>query len=153
MSKIDFGKSAEQIVELVGGKENIEQIAHCVTRVRFTLKDNSIGTVNKEQILKSEGVLQVVEAGGQFQVVIGTQVQKMYDVIMPLLGDEECMESDKKESAKDDKKPKKAKASDQIMKLVSGIMMPVIPALAGCGLDPFYSNFLKDIYLQYFHSV
>lgn len=131
MSKVDFKKSAEEVVELVGGRKNIEQISHCFTRVRFTLKDNGIASENKEKITQIDGVIQVVEAGGQFQVVVGTQVQKMYDEIMPLLG----METGEKEmkSASEDVKTKK-KLSDQIMKLVSGIIMPVIPVLAGCGL-------------------
>lgn len=60
---------AEQILTEVGGKNNVSGLTHCFTRLRFVLKDNK--KVNKNALSQIEGVIQVVEAGGQLQVVLG----------------------------------------------------------------------------------
>ena len=86
MAKVDYAASAAQIVELVGGKDNISKVTHCITRVRFMLKDQGIASANSEAISAVPGVIQVVEAGGQYQVVIGTAVEKMYDEVVALTG-------------------------------------------------------------------
>lgn len=130
MAEINFKESATRIVELVGGKENIENVAHCITRVRFTLKDQGVAQKNKTEITKVNGVIQVVEAGGQFQVVIGPKVSKMYDEVVAITGDRNGDVSANEATGT----KKKMKISDMIMKLVSGIMMPTLPAMIGCGL-------------------
>ena len=68
----DYNVLAKSIVELVGGEENVVSLAHCVTRLRFKLKDVSLAKT--EEIKKLNGVLKVMEAAGQYQVVIGTNV-------------------------------------------------------------------------------
>lgn len=129
MAQVDFNKSAQQIVSLVGGKENVQQVTHCVTRVRFALNNQSIASANKDAISKVEGVMQVVEAGGQFQVVIGPKVEKMYDAVVALVGN-----GTGEVPAEDEGKKEKLKVTDIIMKLVSGIMLPVMPGLIACGM-------------------
>lgn len=75
---------AEQIVKLVGGKENVNSLIHCVTRLRFKLKDES--KADDEAIKNLHGVMGVAHAGGQYQVIIGNNVADIYDQVMPLLG-------------------------------------------------------------------
>ena len=65
---------ASDVLTAVGGKENVSNVTHCMTRLRFNLKDE--GTVEDETISAIEGVIKVVRAGGQVQVVIGTNVDK-----------------------------------------------------------------------------
>ena len=70
----------------VGGAQNVADVTHCFTRLRFVLKNRELA--NKEIVEKLEGVIQVVEANGQFQVVIGTKVDKVYEAIYLWLIDE-----------------------------------------------------------------
>ena len=80
---MDIQKLAESLVDSVGGKENIQDLTHCFTRLRFVLKDNEKAV--KQTIERLEGVIQVVEAGGQFQVVIGSKVTDVYNAVVPLI--------------------------------------------------------------------
>ena len=75
---LDYKSSAEQILDLVGGKTNITQFAHCSTRLRFTLKDNS--KANLDALKKVPGVMGVV-LKGQLQVIIGNNVVEMYEAL------------------------------------------------------------------------
>ena len=76
----DYKALADKVIENVGGVENVESLAHCVTRLRFKLRD--AGKVNKEALAKVPGVLKVMEAAGQLQVVIGQDVTDAYDAIL-----------------------------------------------------------------------
>lgn len=73
---------AKQLLKLVGGKQNINQVWHCATRLRFTLKDQD--KVPKEKVEALDGVITVVEASGQFQVVIGNNVSDVYQEVVKL---------------------------------------------------------------------
>ncbi len=75
----DWGKMATEVVEAVGGEENINSLTHCITRLRFKLKDESI--VDDKKVGKIEGVIQVMHSAGQYQVVIGQHVGDVYDKI------------------------------------------------------------------------
>ena len=66
-----YEKLAADIVKNVGGKENVSSLAHCVTRLRFKLKDES--KANTDVLKAMDGVVTVVQSGGQYQVVIGTR--------------------------------------------------------------------------------
>ncbi|MFR2124829.1 MAG: PTS transporter subunit EIIB [Faecalibacterium sp.] len=70
----------KQLLSLVGGEENVISLAHCMTRLRFKLKDES--KANTEKLNSTPGVIQVMQAGGQYQVVIGTDVTDVYDAIL-----------------------------------------------------------------------
>lgn len=80
---MDYKTVAANILKNVGGAENVTDLTHCFTRLRFVLKNEELA--NKAVIEKLEGVIQVVVAGGQFQVVIGTKVNKVYDEILPMV--------------------------------------------------------------------
>ena len=83
---------AVNILRLVGGKKNVTNLVHCATRLRFVLKDES--KADKENLEKLPSVLQVVQSGGQYQVVIGPQVSDFYDAIIPLLDTSESTKND-----------------------------------------------------------
>lgn len=72
-----YDELAAQIVELVGGKSNVKSVAHCITRVRFKLKDES--KANDEAISELPNVIKVMHANGQYQVVVGNIVEDVYD--------------------------------------------------------------------------
>lgn len=137
--KVDYPASAAQIVELVGGKENISKVTHCVTRVRFQLKDADLARANTEAIQEVPGVIQVVDAGGQFQVVIGTTVVKMYDEVVAITGNAGG------EVPEDDGQPEVAEKLNpfqKLIKVISGIMLPNLGALTGCGIIASLSTLL-----------
>ena len=72
---VDYDATTDQIISLVGGTDNINNVTHCVTRLRFTLKDIDLADAHADAIAKLPGVIKVLKAGGQFQVVIGNQVE------------------------------------------------------------------------------
>ena len=114
---------AQRILEEVGGKENISSLTHCFTRLRFVLKDNS--KANKEVISNLEGVIQVVEASGQFQIVLGNKVEKIYDELMPMVGELEETNNDNGE---------KIGIGTKILNTVAAIFTPTVPAIAASGM-------------------
>ena len=120
---MDNHKIALQILDGVGGKENVSGLTHCFTRLRFVLKDESKASTDKVSSL--EGVIQVVEASGQFQVVLGNKVEAIYDEIMPLLGTTET---------ENDEQDKKVGIGTKILNVVTAIFTPTIPAIAASGM-------------------
>lgn len=74
---------AKNIVNFVGGKSNVINLVHCATRLRFTLKDESVAKT--EELNAMEGVLKVIQSGGQYQVVIGTQVESVFNEIIQII--------------------------------------------------------------------
>lgn len=119
----NHAKTASEILAAVGGKENVASVIHCATRLRFYLKD--AGIPNTAEIEKIPGVLSVVEAGGQYQIVIGRQVQAVYDSVVKETG---VQASD---SAPEEKKKGLWNA---IFGAITGSLMPLIPALVAAGL-------------------
>ena len=114
---------AQRILEEVGRKENISSLTHCFTRLRFVLKDKS--KANKEVISNLEGVIQVVEASGQFQIVLGNKVEKIYDELMPMVGELEETNNDNGE---------KIGIGTKILNTVAAIFTPTVPAIAASGM-------------------
>ena len=76
----DYTELAQDIVAHVGGKDNILKLVHCVTRLRFTLKDES--KADDDYLKQRDGIVTVVKAGGQYQVVIGNHVPDVYDTVL-----------------------------------------------------------------------
>ena len=108
----------QAIIKGVGGKENIKHVAHCATRLRFNLVDEKLAN---EEILKgTEGILGITKAGGQFQVIIGQSVNKVYEDLMHELGDY-TIETE-------GEKPKVSILST-IMDALSGSLTPAISVL------------------------
>lgn len=76
----NYTELAQDIVAHVGGKDNILKLVHCVTRLRFTLKDES--KADDDYLKQRDGIVTVVKAGGQYQVVIGNYVPDVYDTVL-----------------------------------------------------------------------
>ena len=75
-----YDNLAKTIVENVGGVGNVAALTHCVTRLRFNLKDES--KANKEKLTGTDGVITVIQSGGQYQVVVGNKVTDVYEAIL-----------------------------------------------------------------------
>ncbi|MDT9607831.1 PTS transporter subunit EIIB [Lactobacillus paragasseri] len=127
MSKADEKnkKLAEQIVKLVGGKDNVISLVHCVTRLRFKLKDEK--KANDDAIKQLKGVMGVAHAGGQYQVIIGNNVADVYDQVMPLLG-----LSSEEEVTTDDEKD--GNIFSRLVALISSLFMPLLGVMTGAGM-------------------
>ena len=117
-----YEKIAQQILQLVGNKQNIISVNHCFTRLRFQLKDNN--KANREKLLQTEGVISVVESSGQYQVVLGNKVTKIYDALLPLIGE---INSIKQEQPK-------VSIGIKILNNFAAIFTPIIPAIAASGM-------------------
>lgn len=120
----DITKLAAEILEMVGGAENITFVAHCMTRLRFNLKDESI--VDDAKVKAIDGVIDIRHSAGQYQVIVGPKVDKVYEIVAKETG------IDTGKSAADEGETKGFLG--KLMKLISGIMMPVLPALIACGM-------------------
>ena len=80
----DNKQIAQRTLEAVGGKENVIQVAHCMTRLRFNLKDQSLP--KDEEVKGIDGVLGVARSGGQYQIIIGQNVSKVYEEVRKIGG-------------------------------------------------------------------
>ena len=78
----DYAVISQAIVDNIGGVDNIESVTHCMTRLRFVLKDNS--KLDEAAVKAIDGVMGVTQQGGQFQVIIGNNVGKAYQEVMKL---------------------------------------------------------------------
>ena len=123
---MDYKKVGLDVLELVGGASNVSKLTHCATRLRFELNDISKAKVS--EIEKLPGVISVVNKGGQFQVVIGNEVQTAYRSILNKLGNNV---NDKKET--EGKKEKQGFISSFIS-VISTTFTPMIPAITGAGM-------------------
>ncbi len=125
---MDFKQLAATILENVGGKQNVKSVVHCATRLRFTLVDSS--KANTEVLNKTKGVLKVVDAGGQYQIVIGPDVPQVYQEVVTIGGFEAKAAIEDTKAAADDNRSTLSKALEGI----ASIFQPVIPAICGAGL-------------------
>ena len=123
MSK--YGELAKEIVKNVGGKENVNSLTHCITRLRFKLKDES--KANDDVIKNMDGVVTVMKSGGQYQVVIGNHVPEVYADVMPLLGMEEGNADAEEETAG-------GNLFNRAIDIISGIFQPILGIMAACGM-------------------
>jgi PTS system beta-glucosides-specific IIC component len=130
----DYKALADAVIAKVGGAENVASISHCVTRLRFKLNDAS--KADKEALAKVPGVLKVLEASGQLQVVIGQDVTDAYDAILANYDLNAAGEvaADAAETKADKGEKKKLDIAGTMADLVSGIFMPFMGAFMGAGL-------------------
>lgn len=117
---------AEEIVSKIGGPDNVSAVRHCQTRLRFTLKDT--GKADKEAIQGMDGVAQVVESGGMFQVVIGMHVAEVYEEVEKLIPTKD------REQAQGQGGGEKMSPVNFAIDFVSSVFQPIIPALSGAGM-------------------
>ncbi|AQP53384.1 PTS beta-glucoside transporter subunit EIIBCA [Vagococcus penaei] len=124
MAKQSNRDLAQTIVTLVGGKSNIISLVHCATRLRFKLKDESIAKT--AELNKLDGVIQVVQSGGQYQVVIGSHVSEVFEPIIELTG------LDNNDTVVSEKQG--GNVLNKLVDIISGIFTPFLGALAGIGV-------------------
>ncbi|EMW6160257.1 PTS glucose transporter subunit IIA [Enterococcus faecalis] len=120
---MDYLAIAKEILKDVGGKDNIVDVTHCYTRLRFVLRDTK--QANKEALLQTEGVISVIESGGQYQVVLGNKVAHVYNALEPLLAQQLTTKTSTKE---------KNSLGNRILNTVAAIFTPVVPAIAASGM-------------------
>ncbi|NLT30364.1 MAG: PTS transporter subunit EIIC, partial [Propionibacterium sp.] len=125
MVKVDYQSLAGDILREVGGEENIVQATHCATRLRLKLRDES--KANKAAVEKLPGVITVMQAGGQYQVVVGNNVPQTYQELLriPNLGGD---------ADTDAEKGPKGNLLSQFIDLITTILHPILWTLAGAGL-------------------
>lgn len=124
---MDKQQLSKDILKLVGGEENIDQVTHCMTRLRFNLNDNS--KADKTTLKNTPGVMGVMENGGQFQVIIGNDVPVVYNALVGNM------------SKSPDAKPaaaatggKKKNPLSAVFDFISGVFTPILPAITGAGM-------------------
>ena len=125
-----YNELAQTILENVGGEENISNMTHCMTRLRFNLKDQS--KVNEESLKSMTGVLGVVQSGGQYQIIIGQTVNKVYNNLLELTG--KAQEQEEVE-AKEEKEPFTLKGlGNKVLDYLAGSLTPLIPVLIAASM-------------------
>jgi len=122
-SKMSRRKLAEEIIKEIGGSGNIRQNWHCITRLRFNIVDE--GKVNLDKIKSLDGVLGAQFSGGQFQVIIGSDVAALHEELDQLLGGHRTNDNISKQ---------KMNIIESIFDVISGIFTPILPAIVGAGL-------------------
>lgn len=124
-------ENAKKIVKFIGGQENVINLTHCATRLRFKLKDTKIADTAKIESLSD--VLKVMEGSGQYQVVIGTEVADMYSEVNKIIDNSNSYNSDKSTDNEADKKTLKD-IINSIFDVISSSFTPLLPVLAGAGV-------------------
>ena len=123
----DNKKLAQDILQLIGGKDNISFVTHCITRLRFNLKDISI--VKQDELKNLSGVLGVNDTGAQYQIIIGPNVDNVYKEVCSLAGIQEVAAIDENLDKKE-KQPLTLKSlGSAIMDYLSGSLTPCIPIM------------------------
>lgn len=121
---IDYRITAKELVKELGGNSNINNVTHCATRLRFILKDES--KIDSDRVKKIPGVITVVQAGGQYQVVIGNHVKDAFDFVMELV----TIDASQAEA----NPANKAGVFSRIIDVISSIFAPFLYTLAACGI-------------------
>lgn len=119
---MDYKNLADKIIQAVGGKENIAELSHCATRLRFILKDREVP--DDQAVEKLAGVKGISRTSGQYQIIIGTEVPDVYAAINEEIGETSGAVSDG---------PKEG-WFNRFLGIISGSITPMIPALTGAGL-------------------
>ena len=122
---------ASQIIEAVGGKDNVREVFHCVTRLRFYLND--LSKADEERLKKTNGVLGVVNTTEQLQIIIGNEVDTVCNAVQAQLGPIDAKAKLDADVAKNKEEMKKFRIGG-IFETISAIILPVIPAMAGTGI-------------------
>lgn len=123
----DYTNDIKEIINNIGGLDNISSLTHCVTRLRFQLKDYSI--VNRDNIKKLNVVLSIVEGNNQFQIVIGNEVENVYNAIIKTYNI-----NNSNTSSSGGKDNNKKNILMNILNKLTIIFNPIVPALAGAGM-------------------
>lgn len=131
-----YGKTAREILDCIGGKENVISAAHCATRLRLVLKDESL--INMEALDQIELVKGSFNNGGQFQIILGTGiVDNVYTEFANLANINEVTKEEVKQEA-----AKKMNPLQKLLKTLADVFVPILPALVASGLLMGINNIL-----------
>ncbi|WP_234123610.1 PTS beta-glucoside transporter subunit IIBCA [Clostridium hydrogenum] len=119
-----YEQLAKDIIKNVGGKENVNSLTHCITRLRFKLKDES--KANTEVLKNMDGVVTVIKSGGQYQVVIGNHVADVFDDVIAIGGF--------KSASEDKDSNEKTGALNKFIDVISGVFTPILGVLCASGM-------------------
>ncbi|CCK82969.1 Protein-N(Pi)-phosphohistidine--sugar phosphotransferase [Lactobacillus equicursoris 66c] len=130
---MDYKQVAKDVITNVGGKGNVQELNHCYTRLRFKLRD--VGKANKDALEQIDGVMSVVYSGGEYQVIIGTEVAGVYDSIINqgLISAENAGNVSAEAVAEPTKKNFKYYV-DLVLDVITACFTPIIPVIAGSGM-------------------
>ena len=124
---MDYQNAAQQVLDCIGGRENILSAAHCATRLRLVIADSS--NVRKKELENAEGVKGIFEAQGQLQIVFGTgTVNQIYDAFLRLAGIEGSSRQQIKQTA-----AARAPWHQRAIRTLSDIFVPIVPAIVASG--------------------
>ncbi len=118
---------ARIIIQNVGGKSNVKSIAHCITRLRFKLKDES--KANTDILKSTDGIVTVIQSAGQYQVVIGNHVPDVYDAVVEIGHFNNIAETAVNEETKE-----KLSAGAALIDIISGVFQPILGVLSATGI-------------------
>lgn len=124
-------ETANKIVNYLGGRGNIQTFTHCATRLRFDIKDRS--KIQEEKLKGLSDILGIADKGGQYQLIIGPSVVKLYNELVPLLDNAETEEAGKAERSTTESNDKES-VFNRILGYISGAIQPTLPVLIGAGM-------------------
>lgn len=119
-----YASLAKAVIKNVGGQENIRSVTHCITRLRFQLKDES--KANDDVLKNTKGVVTIMHSAGQYQVVIGNHVPQVYADVCEVLGISNETQTDSAEAPKG--------AFNKLIDIVSGCFQPILGPLCASGI-------------------
>lgn len=130
---MNYRETGLKALELVGGKDNVRNLTHCATRLRFEVKDRS--KVQMDKLNSVPGVLKALESAGQFQFVIGPSVNESYQAVADEIGIAGgVVDDDHPEDMAAAGKEDKGNLIQKALGLISGIFIPILPALIASGM-------------------
>ena len=130
---MNYRETGLKALEVVGGKDNVKNLTHCATRLRFEVKDRS--KVQMDKLNSVPGVLKALESAGQFQFVIGPSVNECYQVVADEIGIAGgVVEDNHPEDMATAEKTEKGNLIQKALGLISGIFIPILPALIASGM-------------------
>ncbi|MCY8507330.1 beta-glucoside-specific PTS transporter subunit IIABC [Bacillus atrophaeus] len=121
---MDYHKVSKEILQLVGGEENVQSVIHCMTRLRFNLHDNA--KADRSRLEQMDGVMGTNISGKQFQIIIGNNVPKVYKALLENSG----LSEENTKGASGQKK----NVLSALFDVISGVFTPILPAIAGAGM-------------------
>lgn len=127
--KLNYDEVAKIIIANVGGKENIVGLRHCITRVRFRLKDETIA--NDDVLNNTEGIISVVKGGGEYMIVIGNQVKEVFEAVNRAIG---SLDSSASESGKNLAEKKKQNPFMRTLNIIMGTVTPALDLICAGGV-------------------
>lgn len=127
---MDYTKTASAVVEKIGGAQNVQSVSHCITRLRFVLANE--GLADTEAVKAVDGVVTVIQSGGQYQVVIGNEVDGVYNAVLKVL--DAAGAPEKAAAAPVQSGGKKKTSFTDAMGFVAGIFTPFLSVLTAAGM-------------------